>query len=512
MTIDLRRSAGLVAAAAVSLALVLTPTAAQAAPSPQADSAGQWLADQVPADSHLFASVYGDGEFDSFVDYGLNLDLQHALGALGEQATADQIYDAVIADTAAYTDAWGTRYAGAMGKLATYVALHGDDATDIDGRDLIAQLAELMVPTGSEAGRLKDSPDGEYQSANTVGQSWGVRAFSAAESESTGAAADFLADQQCEDGGFRLFQTGETCTSSVDATAFAVIALDEAGDHAAAVSDARDYLIDEQADDGSLSESDIANSNSTGLAALVLSAQGSAAAATAGADWVVSLQATASTSGLGDEAGAIAFSAEAFADGTSDGIDDIERDQWVRTTVQAALALNLASEPAPEPGPVATMTLGVSSSSPKQGDTITITATGKDADDASTGDVSDELTLTSSVDTDTIDGNTVRFNHASPHIITATHTPTGTTASITVEVSPAAVDTPTTGTVTDTGTDTDTDDSGVTVADVNGTLPDTGSTVQTWQLLAAAGLIVAGAGLVIEGRRRKTGTHSHAQR
>ncbi len=38
--------------------------------------------------------------------------------------------------------------------------------------------------------------------------------------------------------------------------------------------------------------------------------------------------------------------------------------------------------------------------------------------------------------------NTVTFNHASPHTITATHGPTGTTASITVQVTPSAATDP----------------------------------------------------------------------
>ncbi len=504
MNITLSRAGATVATAAVAAALALAPTAAQAAPTPQASSAADWLAAQVPSDTHLFASVYGPGEFDSFVDYGLNLDLQHALDTFGDTATADQVYGAVVADTAAYTDAWGTRYSGNMGKLATYVALHGDDPTAIDDRDLIAELAELMVTEGAEQGRLKDSPDGEYQSANTVGQAWGVRAFHAADSEDVDPAADFLVDQQCTDGGFRLFQKGDGCASSVDATTFAVIALREAGGHDAAVADARTYLNSEQADDGSLSESGAANSNSTGLAAVVLSSLGDAAAATAAADWIVPLQATSSTSGLEDEAGAIAFDSSAFGQG-ADGISDVERDQWVRTSVQAIHALSFASqaEPEPEPGPVASIKLKVSDAKPAQGDTITITATGKDADGRSTGDVSDELNLESSVESDTIKDNTVTFNTASPHTITATHGDDGPTASITIQVTPSAEESP----ASESGGTTDP------VSSANGTLPDTGSSVETWQLLAAAALLVTGAGLVLTGRgRRAPFAPSHARR
>ncbi len=492
MKISLHRASVAVATIAVTATLALAPSAAQAVPSPQATSAAEWMAAQVPADTHLFESVYGDEPGESFVDYGLNLDLQYALDQLGESPTADQVYGAVIADTEAYTDSWGTRYAGAVGKLATYVQLHGDDPTNVDSRNLIDDLEGLMVVEGAEAGRFKDHEDGPYQSANTVGQAWGVRALVGAESDAADPAASFLADQQCDDGGFRLFQTGAGCDSSVDATAFAITALKEAGGYGSEVTEATDFLLAEQAGDGSLSDAEAANSNSTSLAAVVFAAAGNSAAATKAADWLVPLQATsASTPGLDDEVGAVAYGPTEFASGKSNGISAIGRDQWVRTSVQAALALQHASqaEPEPEPGPVASMTLKVSDATPTQGDTITITATGKDADGMSTGDVSDELSLTSSVDTDTVDGNTVTFNHASPHTITATHVPTGTTAAITIQVTPLAAG----GTGTADGSDG---------ADSGDALPDTGSLVSPWQLAVVVGLLVLGAALVVGGRRR----------
>lgn len=507
MNTTISRVGTAVATAAVAAALALTPSAAQAAPtSPQASSAADWLADQVPSDTHLFESVYGTGPYDKFVDYGLNLDLQYALDRLGESGSADQVYGAVVADTAAYTDAWGTRYAGAVSKLAAYVALHGDDPTSIDGRNLIEDLEGLMVTEGSETGRLKDAPDGEYQSANTIGQAWGVRALAGADSAAASDAESFLVQQQCADGGFRLYQSGDGCSSSIDATTFAIAALDIVGGFDAEVDEAGAYLVDQQASDGSFSDAGNPNSNSTGLAAVALATVGEPAAATAAADWIGPLQATSSTSGLGDEVGAIAYDTAAFNAGKSGGIEDVARDQWVRTTVQAALGVDLASAPEtePEPGPVASMKLTLSDAKPTQGDTITITASGKDANGRSTGDVSDDLSLTSSVDTDTIEGNTVTFDHASPHTITATHVPTGTTASITIEVSPLAVETPT----EDSGSGT-TDP----VSSTNGTLPDAGSSVQTWQLLAAAALIAAGSGLVLTGRgRMHSFVPSHARR
>ncbi len=498
MKISLHRASVAAATIAITASLALFPTASQAATSPQAESAAAWLADQVPSSTHLFESVYGDGEYDHFVDYGLNLDLQYALDQLGESSTADAVYDAVVADSEAYTDAYGTRYSGSVGKLAAYVQLHGDNPANIDGRNLITDLEGLIVDDGAEAGRLKDSPDGQYQSANTVGQAWGVRALTEADSEDADAAAAFLADQQCADGGFRLYQIGTDCNSSVDATTFAITALQDAGGHAAEVADATGYLLDEQASNGSLNDAEAANSNSTALAAVIFAKAGNNAAANKAADWIVPLQATAaSTPGLDDEAGAIAYGPTEFAASKANGISAIQRDQWVRTSAQAALALNYATQPKPEPepGPVASMKLKLSDSTPTQGDTITITATGKDADGVSTGDVSSDLSLKSSVDTDAVVGNTVTFNHASPHKITATHVPTGTTAEITIQVSALAA-----GGGSGSGNG---NDSGATD---DASLPDTGSTFAPWQLALAGALMVLGAGLVIGARRRSAVT------
>lgn len=490
MKISLHRVACVIAAATVTVGLALAPTAAQAATSPQASSAAKWLAAQVPSSTHLFESAYDGG---SFVDYGLNLDLQYALDQLGDSPAADKVYDAVIAHAADYTDSYGTRYAGAVGKLAAYVELHGDDPTDVDGRNLIKDLEGLMVTgDGDDAGRLKDDPDGEYQSANTIGQSWGVRALADAGSDAAKSAEDFLVAQQCKDGGFRLYQVGTTCTSSPDATAFAAAALKAAGGFSDELTQAVGYLKAQQASDGSLSDTGIPNSNSSGLAAVVFANAGDSAAATKAANWIVPLQVTVSTAGLKKEAGAIAYDHDSFVAGKAKGIDAIERDKWVRATVQAALGVNFASAPAtdPEPGPVASLKLHVSDASPTKGDTITITATGKDADGTSTGDVSKELKLTSSVASDTVDGNRVTFNHASPHRITVTHVPTGTTASITIQVSPKA------------GVDSAAGSGGGGATGSGQSLPDTGSPVAPWQLAAVLGLIVLGAAMLVSGRSR----------
>lgn len=465
------------AALTLSTGALIAPAMAAPANDQQTDAAA-WLADQVPSGTHLFESRYDAGPDDKFVDYGLNLDLQNALRSLGHTTLANQVYNAVIANSAEYTDSWGTRYAGSIGKLATYIELKGDDSTNVSGRDLIADLTALMDGNG----RFLNNPAG-YE--NNIGQSWGVRALALSGDSAVTDAANFLAGEQCSDGGFRETPAG-TCTSSVDATAFAAIALTDAPGHSADVADAVAWLKSKQAANGSLSDAGNPNSNSTGIATLVFAANGETAAAEKAAGWISGLQLTA-----GPDAGAIASTpADRSAQG-SKAIDALDQDKWVRATFQAALALGSLADNTPvQPGPVDTMTLKVSSSKPKQGQTITVTARGKDADGRSTGDVSDDIELASSVDTDTIKGNRVTFNHASPHTITATHVPTGTTASITVEVTPAAA----------AGGDSGAGQGSNTAA---GALPDAGSPVQPWLLGAAGALVLMGVGLVLAGRARR---------
>ena len=473
----------LFAVATATLALAasgLITAAATAAPNEPQTKAAAWLADQVPNDTHLFES--NSGGF-LFVDYGLNLDVQHSLRELGQTAVADDVYAAVVAHSREYTEftyeGVTTQYAGSIGKLATYAELKGADATSIDGRNLISELNALM----SDDGQFMNEPTDGYE--NNIGQAWGVRALALSGDAAVTGAADFLADQQCPDGGFRETPGTDACTSSVDATAFAALALDEATGHDADVAEAVAWLKAQQASDGSLSDAGNPNSNSTGLAAQVLALHGETAAAEKAASWIEGLQLTG-----GPDAGAIASTAADHAAQGSSAIDPLDQDKWVRATFQAALGLGSLAEAVP-PGPVATLTLKVSNSSPVQGDIITITATGQDADGRSTGDVSDELDLKSSVGTDTIEGNTVRFNHASPHTITATHVPTGTTATITVQVSPASAANPDTGVATD-------------AARASGDgLPDAGSPVEPWHAGMAALMVMFGVALVAAGRERR---------
>jgi|GEM_PF-5942537 len=487
------KSRHLLGTSLASLALVavgMSPAPAAPALNDPQQQAVAWLADQIPSGTHLFETAYTDfntGDTVYYVDYGVNLDVQHTLRELGQSSTADQVYAAVVADGAKYTDAYGTRYAGAVGKLATYMQLKGDAPQIDDGgtsRDLLDDLNDLMVPDGAEKGRFKDAPDSEWQSANNIGQSWGVRALALAGDASTGDAAAFLLSQQCSDGGFRESPGASPCTSTADATAFAAVALDDVGGHASDVAKAVAWLKAKQKADGSVDDAGNPNTNSTGLAAQLFADHGESAAAKHAAAWIKKQQLTG-----GPDAGAIASTAADRAAQGSKKIAVLAQDKYVRATYQAALGL--ASW---ELGPVDKLSLKVSAGKPKQGDTITVTATGQDAYGQSLGDVSDDIEITSSVATDTVDGNRVTFNHASPHVLTVTHVPSGTTAAITVQVTPVSAS------GGSGGSSAGSNGSGASGGD---SLPDTGSPARPWEPGLAALMVLLGVALVAVARERR---------
>ncbi|MCD9154283.1 hypothetical protein [Aeromicrobium duanguangcaii] len=150
-------------------------------------------------------------------------------------------------------------------------------------------------------------------------------------------------------------------------------------------------------------------------------------------------------------------------------------------------------------GPVASMDLDFAGQA-KQGETITMSVSSTDARGFDTGDVTDDVTFTSSVASDVIDGNRITFPHASPHIVTATHA-NGTTATLRVEVTPAAA-TPTDAE----STDAEPADAGSTGRQndekATAALADTGSATSPWWLAAALGLVLAGAAVVRRAQRR----------
>jgi hypothetical protein len=218
---------------------------------------------------------------------------------------------------------------------------------------------------GDERGRASDTwaPSNEFGAdySNTIGQSWVVRALSEAESEVADEAVTFLVQQQCAAGFFRVPMessdhscdggTPQESAPSPDATAFAVLALldtQDAGvdgveaDVEESLTAARDWLLSEQADDGSFSDADSGqpNANSTGVAAEALLAVGEGEAAASAAQWLADHQVTGDAAGgLARDAGAVAFDPAALEAAEKKGITRPVEYQWERATAQSVVAL-----------------------------------------------------------------------------------------------------------------------------------------------------------------------------
>lgn len=355
-----RRAAGLVAASTLALTAVGQP--ASAAPSTGAGKtddtaitvAGSWLKGELTG---------GLMDAGGFTDFGLTLDTGFALDQAGDKsgvATVNRAFQPVVNDYisgAAFGDA-GSTYAGSVAKAAVFARVAGANATSYGGVNLVTRLEERVSATAPIVGRIEDkSSFGDY--ANTLGQSYAVRALTEAKSQRAADAVAFLLAQQCTSGFFRQDFTkdkaaaaqgcaeGQTGSEpSVDATALAVVNLVE-GDAKgpsvnAAVDRATDWLLTQQKKNGSFA----GNTNSTGLAGWALGLVKEKAAATSAATWVRKQQPIDKNrcrSALTKDTGAIAYEAKAVKAARNSGLTDGDvRGQWRRATAQAMAVLQWA--------------------------------------------------------------------------------------------------------------------------------------------------------------------------
>jgi hypothetical protein len=378
-----RRAAGLVVASTLALTAV-APSATAAPPSPgRTDDgaitlAGSWLKGELT-----------DGLMDAggFTDYGLTLDTGFALDQAGDKAgvaTINRAFQPVVNDYIsgdAFGDA-GSTYAGPVAKAATFARVAGANPTSYGTVNRVTRLEGRVSTTAPIVGRIEDkSTFGDY--ANTLGQSFAVRALTEAKSQRADDALAFLLAQQCQSGFFRQDFTkdktaaAQGCTEgqagsepSVDATATAVVNLLEGGakgpDVARAVDNATDWLVSQQKKNGSVA----GNTNSTGLAGWALGLAKARVAATRAATWVRRQQpvdVNRCRSALTKDKGAIAYEANAVKAARNDGITEGDvRGQWRRATAQAMAVLQWA--------PAATEDLAVTlkSASATSGDKVRV--------------------------------------------------------------------------------------------------------------------------------------------
>lgn len=320
MTSSLLTRAGLTGALALAGA-GLTGLAPAHAAIPDGSTAGHFLATQLAAGGDHF-SVSG------YADYGLTIDGVLALdSAHTGQREAARAAAYIVKNAASYNSYKTDLYAGATAKLLVFAEAQG-----LPTASYIAQLTSLQQPSG----QFKDkSAYGDY--SNTIGQSLGVIGLVRA-GQPNPAAVNFLAGQQCGDGGFRMSFTG-SCTGDTDATSLAVQALTAAGGHQAAVARAVNFIAGKQQADGGVIEPGAqatANANSTGLAAVAFAVAGRSAQAAKAKSFVASLQfGCAAPNAL---RGGFAFDRKTFDAVKAAGAKATVSDQERRATTQAVLA------------------------------------------------------------------------------------------------------------------------------------------------------------------------------
>lgn len=327
------RLAALAAGSSLVLTGLVAAPAGAASPDPSPVRQGvAWLAQQ------------------DFFGVGSRIDVLQQLAELDqlEGAAASEQLTAIKAGAASYATS-----AEARAKVSYAGDLVGEDASTWGAGDLTQGVADGV---DDATGRI----EGSY--VTPASQALAVRALGAFNGRTAHgeyvAARDYLLTQQCADGRFRDALAATTCDAdgaagSVDATAFAVLYLQDSGDQAvtARLAKAREWLGGSQLDDGSWKSLDqpwaagVSNANSTGLAALAL---GAGPAADRAAAWLRSVQgrdAGTCTTAIGiQDRGAIAYTAADYAAGQTGGLDEGQytRGGWVYATQQSVAALQWA--------------------------------------------------------------------------------------------------------------------------------------------------------------------------
>jgi hypothetical protein len=235
-------------------------------------------------------------------------------------------------------------YAGSTGKALIAVVAHGGDPRAFGGQDLLDLLSQSLG--AAEPGRYSDLPAtgcgyDPCDYSNTIGQALDIIGVGRATGSAPQEAVDYLLAQQCADGGFRgeLAAAGGTCTSDIDATAFAVQAvIGLRGTVDPAVTRALTFLAGKQASNGGFLNGDGQyNANTAGVAAQAFAAGGRSAELALAQGFLASLQMDcAFASGL---RGGIAFTAADRSTLASTPGDTAALDRALRATPQATLGL-----------------------------------------------------------------------------------------------------------------------------------------------------------------------------
>ena len=351
----LRGAAATLACSALALGLGLVAPAAQAAPIPApagadpapAASGAAYLAAQ-PGPNHIIKTWYVYPEntpAQSYDDYGLTIDAGYALDAVGgHPAQVGAITTALQAHIGDYV--FGGSSAA---KMAAYLLAQSRTGAAVDG--VVATLEDHIATVAPNQGRLVDDDPYDYNTPLT--QAYAVSALHDAGSPLAGSALSFALAQQCAPGFFRdafsdKAAADQTCdgaaspTGSVDTTGLTVLMLQDQRSTpavAASITKALDWLVSQQAANGSFNGG---NTNSTGLAGWALGVGGRPAAAARAALWVRGQQlanAGTCTKYAAKDNGAITLDALGLANAATGPLSPVDNSVATRATTQALPAL-----------------------------------------------------------------------------------------------------------------------------------------------------------------------------
>lgn len=294
-------AAALVAPALTLSALVVTsaPAAAAADPVP-AERAADWL------ETQLTDGIVHNDQYD-FDDIALSADLGLALAKYGGRE--DTVAEIAAAVEPRAHDEWYTYpnegttvlLAGSLAKTAAFARAAGSDLSDFGGYDLVAMLEGTVSTSGPTTGRVQDE-NNPFGDTNLFGQAYAAQVLFEEGSAQAGPVLDFLLDQQCSEGWFRLDfsardQADQSCdadpaaVADTDATALALATMMQLHDDALvpAIDKAEAWLLDTQYANGAWDgrpNSPEPNANSTALVGSVLAELGDTDEALKAAAWV----------------------------------------------------------------------------------------------------------------------------------------------------------------------------------------------------------------------------------
>lgn len=314
MTFTLRRVGAGLAAALTLPALVLAAPAGAAAPhagtarvtarvttKPVIAAAG-WLATQFtdstdlphPGGNHFGAAFNGT----YYPDYGENADAIFGLAAAGvgsrKIATALRYLGNHINAYADLSAQQGGPYDGSVAKAALAAIVANAHPRHVGGHNLLRVLRHDECPSTATT----CTPGEAANIFSSVSESFVVLAEARAGTGPSESALAYFLSLQCASGGFTAGTTA--CGSGdadVDATSYAIMALQAVGGQTAAINRAVRWLRSQQRPRGYWVSQSIPNVNSTGLAAGALAGVGRPVRAAR--DWLRSQQVPAGSRGAG---------------------------------------------------------------------------------------------------------------------------------------------------------------------------------------------------------------------